>query len=270
MEYLVQFFIFLFGLCLGSFLNVVICRLETGEEMIKTRSHCARCGQVLAWYDLIPLASFLWLNGRCRYCGKKISWQYPLVELATGLLVVFIFNFQFPILQFLTENLFVVGCSLYVLCSLVVIFVYDLHHYIIPDVILFPAIIVTVLWRGFESLLLSGGINEIISHFSLYFFSALGAAIFFLVIILITRGKGMGLGDAKLAFLMGLLLGWPGILWALFLAFFAGAAVGIGLVFLGKKNMKSQIPFGPFLIGGTMILLFFGRFFLEWYGSYYF
>lgn len=265
-----HFSIFLFGLCLGSFLNVVIFRLETGEEMIKKRSHCMECGQTLAWYDLIPLVSFLWLSGRCRYCGNKISWQYPLVELATGLLVVSIFSFQFLTLRLSVEGSLVSGCLLYVLCSLVVIFVYDLRHYIIPDVILFPAIIVTILWRSLESLLLLGGIDEIIGRFSLYFFSALGAAIFFLAIILITRGKGMGLGDAKLAFLMGVLLGWPDILGALLLAFFTGAVVGVGLIFLGKKNMKSQIPFGPFLIGGTLTMLFFGRFFLEWYGGYYF
>ncbi len=280
MNYLFGLFVFIFGSAIGSFLNVVICRLETGEGIVKKRSHCIKCGQTLAWYDLIPLVSFLWLRGRCRSCKEKISWQYPLVEIATGLLFLLIFNFQFSIFnEFSMGSLFILGCLLYIVCSLLVIFVYDLRHYIIPGMVLFPAIIISLIYRLSEVFfnpfltlpLIRGGkgwgalSGQVISHFSPYLFSALGASAFFLVIILITRGKGMGLGDAKLVFLMGLLLGWPNILAALFIAFFIGAIVGVGLIFWGRKTMKSQIPFGPFLIGGTLIMLFWSRFFLDWY-----
>ena len=276
---MIEAIIFLLGSAIGSFLNVVICRLETGEGIVKKRSHCVKCGQVLVWYDLIPIVSFLWLGGKCRKCKEKISWQYPLVEIATGLLFILIFwSLGFGAwdfignLSFVISHWVVIGCLLYIVCSLLVIFVYDLRHYIIPDVVLFPAIGVALVYRLFGVLSFENLNLFRISDFGFriwqlfwpYLLSALGASAFFLAIILITRGKGMGLGDAKLSFLIGLMLGWPNILAALFLAFFIGAIVGVGLILWGKKTMKSQIPFGPFLISGTVILLFFGQFFWEW------
>jgi len=268
MNYLFYIFIFLLGSIIGSFLNVVICRLETGEDIVKQRSHCPKCGRILPWYDLIPIVSFFALRGRCRACQKKISWQYPLVEMATGLLFILIFNFQFSI-----GNLLATYFLLYVICSLIVIFVYDLRHYIIPDKILWPAIVATLLFRILNLEFVSN-FEFRISNFETLLnplFSALAAAAFFLFLVLITRGRGMGLGDVKLVFLMGLVLGWPGILMALFLAFFSGALVGIALILISghrqplglamSKNytLQSQIPFGPFLIFGTLAALFWGQ-----------
>lgn len=144
---------------------------------------------------------------------------------------------------------------------MIIIFVYDLKHYIIPDKVIFPAILVAGIWQSVASVL-----NLIpISYFLTAIYSAFGAALFFLAIVLITKGKGMGAGDIKLAFLMGLILGWPKILVALFLAFFLGAATGLFLIAFKKKTMKSEVPFGPFLITGVFLALFFGEKIMNWY-----
>ena len=133
-------FIFLFGLCIGSFLNVVIYRLEK-EKKLSGRSFCPHCKHTLSWKDLVPVFSFLWLMGSCRYCSKKISWQYLVVEIATGLVFLIIFSLQY--FNFTVLNLINIAFLWYIWTALIVIFVYDLKHYIIPDKILFPAIIIT-------------------------------------------------------------------------------------------------------------------------------
>ncbi|MDI6602662.1 MAG: prepilin peptidase [Patescibacteria group bacterium] len=254
---MVEIFIFLFGLAVGSFLNCVIYRLETSENFLNGRSFCPNCKHILSWPDLIPLFSFLILKGKCRYCQQKISWQYPFVEIVTGLLFFLITNYQLPITNF---SEFITLCFLFLVsCFLIIIFVYDLKHYIIPDKVIYPAIITASIFN-FQFL--------IFNQFSIFknlISSALGASIFFLVIVLISKGKWMGVGDVKLAFLMGLILGWPNILIALFLAFLIGAIIGLILIFLRKKTLKSEIPFGPFLIFGTFITIFFGEKIIDWY-----
>jgi len=137
------FLIFVFGLSVGSFLNVVIFRLKTEESIISKRSHCFQCGAVLKWHDLVPLLSFALTLGKCRYCGGKISWQYPMVEISTGLIFLLIFNFQ--TLDFF--NLLTVGYLLLLACFLIIIFVYDLKHYIIPDKIIYPAIGISFIYQ---------------------------------------------------------------------------------------------------------------------------
>jgi len=165
------------------------------------------------------------------------------VELGTALLFVLIFS---------TFGGFLYLLYLLVIISLlVVVFVYDLKHYLISDKIVFPLIIVSLAYNfNYLSLL-----------------AAFGAAIFFLIIFLISRGKGMGFGDVKLAFFMGLFLGWPKVLVALFLAFFLGAIIGVFLIVLGRKGLKSEIPFGPFLVIGTLIALFLGDLIINSYLS---
>ncbi len=271
-NYLIDFFIFIFGVCIGSFLNCYIYRRlpasaegygEAKEEKksLKGRSYCPRCKHELSWQDLFPVFSFLYLQGKCRYCHKKISYQYPLVEIFTGILFVLIFcslgfgwDLGFGILD-LVKVLFL----FYVASALIIIFVYDLKHYIIPDKILLPAIIITFLYQLFV-------------NFSLlpnYLFATIIAAGFFLVIFLISKGKGMGFGDVKLAVLMGLLLGVYNVLAALFLAFFFGAIIGLILMVYKKKSLKSEIPFGPFLITGTFIALLWGEQLVAWYMHYF-
>jgi len=265
MTYLIySFIIFIFGLAVGSFLNVVIFRLENGEKIINDRSKCLRCKHILAWYDLIPVLSFVFLKGKCRYCNKKISWQYPLVEIGTGILFVMALNFQFSISnQFSIFNfqfLLSVFYLLFIISSLIVVFVYDLKHYIIPDKIIYLAIIVAMGFSLFNNLIAGNNFQ-----FLDFFFSAVLAGTFFLSIIAITKGKGMGGGDVKLAFLMGLILDWPVIIFSVFLAFISGSVVGIYMILAGKKKMKSMIPFGPFLVFGTFVGLFWGREIVKWY-----
>lgn len=236
--------VFLLGLVVGSFLNCVIYRLEKDQSFLKGRSFCPRCKHVLAWQDLVPLLSFLLLGGRCRYCKKKISWQYPLVEFATGLLFISILSFRLPVFVYFIVPFFIV------------IFVYDLKHYLIPDKIVYPAILLSFIYN--------------LSRMNLdACWSALAAATFFFFLVYVSRGKWMGEGDIKLAFLMGMFLGWPAILVALFFAFLSGAIIGVGLVLAQRKSFKSEVPFGPFLVGGTFVALFFGEFLINWYLNLY-
>ena len=267
-------FFFIFGLTIGSFLNSVIYRLDTGESLIKARSHCPYCKKPLSWFELIPLMSFILQKGRCRHCKKTISLQYPLVELAAGLLFVLIFNFSAqgeisPLWggQFL--NILTTIFWLFVISCLIIIFVYDLRHYIIPDQVIYPAIIVAILYRlQFSIFNFSAYGGPAAGWHSLIFYNLLSAVIaggFFLLIILISKGKWMGAGDAKLAVFMGLILGWPKIFLALFLAFLIGAFVSVILMILKKKTLKSEIPFGPFLAGATVIAMFLGDILINLY-----
>ena len=284
--------VFLLGLATGSFLNCVIFRLAGSASFLKGRSVCPKCKHQLGWKDIIPVASYIILGGKCRYCKRKISRQYPIIETTTALLFLLIFNgsaslttlslskgFQFLIFnQFLFFNFQTLAnlAFLFTIASfLIVIFVYDLKHYIIPDKIIYPAIVITLFYRLFENLIIENW--KLIENWSLkienlmpslfYFYAAMGAALFFALIVLISRGKWMGVGDIKLAFLMGLLLGWPNILVALFFAFMAGALVGLAMIAAKKKTMKSEVPFGPFLVAGVFIALFSGNAIINWYWS---
>ena len=250
--------VFLTGLVVGSFLNCVIYRLNTKESFLFSRSHCPKCHHILKWYDLIPILSFIIVKGKCRYCKKKISWQYPLVEIFTGLIFLLLVTCH---LSLVTLIYYIVVSSL-----LIVIFVYDLKHYIIPDKIIYPVIVIVFLYRilSFGHWSLGFGIFEGLKMPLIVGFSAGG---FFFLIWLISRGRWMGFGDVKLGFFMGLFLSWPNILVALFSAFFIGAIIGIGLIIAGKKTLKSQVPFGPFLVTGTFIALFWGQNLINWYLS---
>jgi prepilin signal peptidase PulO-like enzyme (type II secretory pathway) len=243
------------------------------------RSLCPSCRHGLFWKDLIPVFSFLFLKGHCRYCKKRISVQYPLVELATGIIFFLIFN-NFINLEhtlYLARANFVVYLNLsflfYIASSLIVIFVYDLRYYLIPDKVLLPTIAIIFIFRFLEflnfshwdlirNLKLEIWNSAAISNFIL---AAIIASGFFLIIFLISGGRWMGFGDVKLAVLLGLLLGLPNILVALFLAFFSGALMGTILMVLKKKNLKSEIAFGPFLIAGTFIALLWGSEIINWY-----
>ncbi len=263
--------IILIGLAVGSFLNCFIYRLALPNFSFKdltgfkNRSYCPSCKHILSWQDLIPVVGFLLLKGKCRHCRQKISWQYPLVEVSTAIIFLLIFNFQFSSAtetNLAAEQIFFNCLSLayYWIISalLIVIFVYDLKHYIIPDKIIYPATAIVFIYQAFKvfdfnfnSLDLKILINPISSAFF--------ASLFFLAMVLMSRGRWMGIGDIKLAFLMGLFLGWPNILIALLFAFYSGALIGLGLIIFGKKKLKSKIPFGPFLAAGTFFALFLGK-----------
>ncbi len=245
-------FYFLIGLAVGSFLNSVICRLEKKESIVKARSYCPYCKKTLLWFELIPLMSFILQRGRCRKCKKRISLQYLLVELATGILFVLCAWYFLPNILY---SIFYILASSF----LIIIFVYDLKHYIIPNEIVYSGIILAFLYNLY--------LLFIIRDLSFYynFLAALIAGAFFFSIILISRGKWMGMGDVKLAVFMGLILGWPNILIALFGAFLIGAVVSVILIIFKKKTLKSEVPFGPFLAGATIIAVFWGNILVNWY-----
>ena len=243
---LLNLFIFLLGTIIGSFLNCVIYRLEIGKSFLWGHSFCPYCKHKLAWYDLIPVFSFLTLKGKCRYCQKPISLHYPLVELATAILFVLIFN---------SQDLFNTSYLLLIASFLIIIFVYDLKHYIIPDKVIFPAIATAFIYNLLN-----------IRHLILNTLpAALGASGFFLAIYFASKGKWLGFGDVKLSFLMGFILGFPNIVVALFLAFLTGAITGLILIAQSKKTLKSMVPFGPFLVFGTFLAMFYGEPIINWY-----
>lgn len=255
-----QFAVFIFGLIIGSFLNVIIYRtLLPARVRRRTRSFCPHCQKELRWFDLIPIFSFIRLGGKCRYCQKSISWQYPLIELTTAILFLLIFNFS-PQPKFGRGLIFYWITS----CFLILIFVIDFKHYFIPDKFIYPLIAITFFYRLSEIRIRNLELG-IFYPFSVYFLSAIGASLFFFAIFLISRGKWLGFGDVKLAFFMGLFLGFPKILVAFFLSFFLGAIIGIGLILAGRKKLKSEIPFGPFLVTATFLALFWGDRVVEWY-----
>jgi prepilin signal peptidase PulO-like enzyme (type II secretory pathway) len=260
------FLVFIFGTFWGSFLNAVIYRLKVKKSFLGGRSFCPLCNHQLGFFDLIPILSFILLGGKCRYCKGKISFQYPLVETGTGVVFSLIFwrlerAFQLPLKVFVLEFLYFALISSF----LIIVFSYDWRYYLIPDKAVFPAITIVFLYRLFifspDLSLRWGGLSGLKTPL----LSALGASGFFFLIWLVSRGKWMGFGDVKLAFLMGLFLGFPLILPALFSAFFIGAIIGLALIALGKKKMKSEIPFAPFLVAGTFLALFFGDWLIEGY-----
>jgi leader peptidase (prepilin peptidase)/N-methyltransferase len=242
-----ELLIFILGLIIGSFLNCVIFRIEKKESFLKGRSYCPNCHHALELFDLIPVFSFLFLKGKCRYCKKKISFQYPIVEILTGLLFLLIFHFYYLSFQsFLLWLIFAL---------LVIVFVYDFKHYLIPDKVTYLAIVLASIF------------SSLFGHYQLsnYLLSAIGIFIIFYLIVILSKETWMGMGDAKLVFLMGILLGWPNVLLSLFLAAFLGSLVGVLMITLKKKKMKSQVPFGPFLVIGTLISFFWGEEIINWY-----
>jgi leader peptidase (prepilin peptidase)/N-methyltransferase len=228
-----------FGLFVGSFLNVVAYRLHTKEQFLRGRSRCPHCGHELSVADLVPLFSFLALRGRCRYCRAPISLQYLLVELATGL------AFGLAVWRFGP------GAEAFAACAasafLIIIFVYDLRHHLILDAVSAPFAGVALL----SGLVFGRGLLSLLAG------AAIGAGVF-LVQILLSRGAWVGWGDAKLGAGMGLLLGWNLVLVALFLAYAIGAVFSAGLLLARRATAKTQIAFGTFLTLGTFLALLWG------------
>ncbi len=245
---LINLIVFLLGLCVGSFLNVVVYRLNHNLSPLRGRSFCPKCKKKILWQDNIPLLSFILLRGRCRFCHSPISWQYPLVELTTGILTLFTIYYS---LFFIQTTFLVTGYRLLITYALITIFVSDWLYQTIPDEVVYPVIAISLLYA---ILFMPGAI-----------LAGLVAAAFFGLLVLATRGKGMGIGDVKLAGLMGLVLGFPGIVIALMLAFLTGASVGVILVVVGKKHFGEHIPFGPFLASATWVSLFWGQTIWQFY-----
>lgn len=249
---------FLFGLVCGSFANAVIWRLKVGRSVAHGRSICPNCKHQLNASDLVPVVSWIVLKGRCRYCAKPISPQYPIVELITGALFGFAWLFFTPVtpVQWL-DFLF----WLYLIVILVILAVYDLRWMILPDKVLIPAIVIAV--ARLPILLLLGQPISVVRGPLIA--AVLTGGVFYLLAA-VSRGKWMGGGDIKLVFLLGLSLGIQKTILALFLA--TGAASVIGLALMATKRMKSHyIAFGPFLAAAAIASLFFGDYLIAVYAS---
>ena len=248
---------FIFGTLIGSFLNVLILRLPEGESILG-RSHCPRCGHNLRAWELIPVFSFIFLRGKCRSCKNLISVRYPLIEIITGFLFAACFfvvnpSSYFEIL-FLLELWFLVGLS-------IVVFVVDLEHFLILDSVVFTSLAIAFAFQ-------LAAINQSASPFTyllLVVVGALAGALPFYLIWFFSRGRFMGFGDVKLMLPLGVLLSWPNVWVAEFLAIILGSIVGVFLLVVGEKNLKSRLPFGCFLVVGAIIVKIWGNEILAWY-----
>ena len=238
-------FLFLFGTAIGSFLNVLIDRLPN-EESIMGRSRCDSCKHTLGWRDLFPIISYFFLMGKCRYCNKKVSIQYPLVELATGLLFVFAWVYIQPLGTGLILKKFII---LLIVSCFIVVFVSDAKYHVIPDSIQVALFSLSLFLPFSSEITAKLYLDRILAAFLVM------APVLFLHII--TRGKGMGFGDVKLAFIIGFLLGTLEGFIAIYLAFMLGGLVGIFLILFKLKKLKSKIAFGPFLVAGVFFVLFY-------------
>lgn len=250
MNFLVYPFLFIYGTAIGSFLNVLIDRLPN-EESIMGRSHCDHCKKTLNGIDLFPIFSFLFLGGKCRYCKKKLSFFYPFVELLTGIAFILTWVY-FPVNELVKLDLLITLVKLAaigIVCTLIVIFFADLKYHIIPDSMQISLLIFSMFLHFFQ--------GESVSAFINYFLSGLAVMTPILFIFLVTKGRGMGFGDVKLAFGFGLLLGLTGGLMVLYISFLAGGIFGAVFLLLRKKGMKSVIAFGPYLVISIIIVLFF-------------
>jgi len=249
-----KLFVFLVGLCVGSFLNVVIYRLPLGRSLVFSRSACPACGVKIPWYDNLPLLSFLILAGRCRFCKGKISWQYPAVELLSGLLFVFVFIKFGSARQALAY--------LILLSALIVLSVIDIKSYTLPDKITLPGILLGLLIVPVLTAPQFSYFDILKSYREAFIGSAAGGWGLFLVGIIgdwAFRRESMGGGDVKLAGMIGAFLGWKMVILSFLLAAILGALVGI-LTMLVKGGRKwMMIPFGPYLALGTGIAVFFGE-----------
>lgn len=243
---MLYFFVFVFGLVFGSFVSAISWRIPRNMSFVNDRSMCPKCGSRIAWFDNIPLISFLILRGKCRNCKNVISFRYPIIELLAAIGFVVIFHY------FATSQigLFTLVVCILMFTLLLTIFVIDLEHQIIPDPLTFIGIAVYFLY-----LIISNQQTVLAS-----LLSGLLGATFLLSIYLVTGGKGMGLGDVKFAILGGLIVGIKVLPYWLLTSFIVGAIIGIFLIFIGKAKMQTKIAFGPFLILGMGITIFLGNY----------
>jgi leader peptidase (prepilin peptidase)/N-methyltransferase len=277
--YMMLLFLFVLGLCVGSFLNVLADRLPKGEDVLKSRSHCDYCKHKLRWYELVPLLSIILQQGKSRCCKKRLSVQYPLVELAAGIGFVLIYSYQlfllhqsyggqaggqaaFSFQMDIQSLLNIVRLISYfvLLSSFLVIFISDLKYEIIPIEMIIVGSVAALGMVFFDVAMVRSNLPAEAGNLTVlnHFFSAIGAGLFFFGIWFFTKGKAMGDGDIYLASLIGFLLGFPDIIVSLYAAFLTGALVGIILVLGRKKSLKAHIPFGPFLIAGYGITVLWG------------
>lgn len=255
-------FIFILGLIIGSFISAFTYRFPRGKSISHGRSECTNCKKTIRWYDNIPMLSYLFLRGKCRHCDKKISPRYPFIEIFTAFVFVIFYIYRSQIHENLPwipdDGIFQLTILGFIAFIVISIFIIDAEHQIIPDLLLYA------LWGVTIALMVLGGFSNIYHHISAGFLSAL----FLLLINLVTRGKGMGLGDVKLAIAFGTALG-PviSVLW-IFMGFIFGGVVATFLLLFGKAGMKDKVAFGPFLVLSFIVCVLFGQQLAEYFLPY--
>jgi prepilin signal peptidase PulO-like enzyme (type II secretory pathway) len=280
---MIYLIIFLLGLCFGSFINALVWRVNKQEgknnkdkrgskskdvnySILNGRSMCPNCKHILSGSDLIPILSYISLRGKCRYCKRKISKQYPVVELMTGL--IFIISYIYwpsPLNDF--TNIFLFSIWLILLVGLIALFIYDLKWFLLPNRIMFPLFFI-----GFINalILFINSYTKVTFTMDLTLAILIGGGIFYLI-FQFSNGLWIGGGDVKLGFLIGLILASASkTVLALFLAALLGCIITIPLLTSHKLKVKSKIPFGPFLIFGLILAQLFGTSIINWYQSLYF
>lgn len=247
--------LFVLGCCIGSFINASEYRLAKSLPIANDRSRCRSCAKALAWYDLVPLVSYLVLRGKCRSCQARISTQYPLVEGVTG--VLFVVAGSMASIGTDTESIVRLIRDLIVVSIAVFLFVYDYKYTLLPDAVTLPSIAVFAAfswWLG-------------VSWQSLLVGTIVGGG-FFLLQYAVSSGAWVGGGDIRFGAMLGALFGWPTILVALFVSYVTGAIAGGTLLALGKKKPGDAIPFGTFLSIGMLLTLWWGQALVDWYAQW--
>ena len=242
--------IFVLGLVVGSFLNVVIYRLPLKESIIFPSSHCPECETKLKYYDLIPVLSYLSTKAKCRYCGEKISIRYPIVELLNALLFLLTF------LKYGLNTEFIIFTIL--IASLIVVSFIDIKYQIIPNEITFSFIPLGII------------LSFIFNHIT-FLNSFLGLIIpaGLLLLIAFIYKKGMGIGDVKLIGVIGVFIGWKYALISIFIGALIGSVYGVYMILTNKMNRETRIPFGPFISTGAVIMILYGDILINWYIGYF-
>lgn len=244
-------FIFIFGALWGSFSNVVIYRQPRGESVVTPRSRCPKCGTGIAWYDNVPILSWLILRARCRKCASPISWRYPFVEFLTGLVFTLIFlkyGYQWVTLEYIVFA-----------WALIVVSFIDIDLMILPDVFTLPGIVIGLVgaalnpersfYSAFTGVLMGGGFLWLIAY----------------IYLVMRKEEGMGGGDIKLLAWIGAVLGWTSIPFVILMSSIMGSLVGLALAFRSKAGLRSVIPFGPYLALAALIFILGGDRLGLWY-----
>lgn len=254
-----EIFLAIFGLIIGSFINAAVYRVARNLPWVLERSHCVNCKHKLQPLDLVPIFSFLFLGGRCRYCQKKISWQYPIVEVvaAIGFLIAGYSN-GFSINLFLVYKLIFVSAFIFIA-------VYDYKHFLILDKVIMPLLIVAIAWNVGQDV--NNGLGFLNLH-GMFFDGLKGAVLasgFFGLQYALSKGKWIGFGDVKYGLVLGMFFGFQMTAVCLFFAYLLGATIGSLLIIFKGKSMSSQVAFGSFLSVSGIITLGYGAQLIKWY-----
>jgi leader peptidase (prepilin peptidase) / N-methyltransferase len=286
--YVVNFIIFAIGTAFGSFLNLVSERVVNGEPILVGRSHCDFCKTKLKAKNLVPILSFLFQRGKSMCCREKLSWLYPISEFLTGAAFLFAAHYSNVINNSSSGNSLAFIYLVVIFCFFIVLFLTDLKYQLLPDKITYPAIIVAIIFvAAISAVALKMDYDQIIAQqlgkyliqaglfnqhiliaakgIAILIASSLFISLFFVGLMVITKGRGMGGGDVKLGFLIGIFNGFPGNMLAVFTGFLLGALYSLILIITRKKKMKDTIAFGPFLIMGSIITLIWGEQIIRWY-----